>query len=272
MGCILRIGINCVFPNPVEGWVFQKPKEMNQAYLAKWGWNLLTGSQSLCCRILEAKYLKGKDYLICNQRYFEKRACKIIADGNDKRIWENPWISHGKEFYPKANDARVTGYNRVVNLLTNYGDWDIRKLNYPFDKESVSAILKGGRPSGQGMDRWIWTKESNGRFLCKSAYLIQALEMAPHYDVAPFLWNKPWNSNILECHKIMWWCILSKALPIRAILSKRFHLEDVACPLCGGGEETLEHLFLTCNWAFHLWWSFPWGIFPISNSGIRLWD
>ncbi|XP_060957966.1 uncharacterized protein LOC133029954 [Cannabis sativa] len=160
-------------------------------------------------------------------------------DGKDTRIWENPWISHGKEFYPKSNGVIVLG---------------------------------GGGPSDQGKDRWIWTKKSNGGFSCKSAYLIQALDRAPHYEVAPSVWNKMWNSNILECHKILWWCILSKAFPVRVVLSKRLHLEDVACPLCGGDEETIEHLFLSCNLAFYLWHSSPWGIFPISGSGIQMWD
>ncbi|KAM6563300.1 hypothetical protein CsatB_023298 [Cannabis sativa] len=71
---------------------------------------------------------------------------------------------------------------------------------------------------------------------------------------------------------MLWWCILSKAIPVRAILAKRLTIEDVSCPLCGGSEETLEHLFLTCNWASHLWRAFPWGISPNPNPGNRLWD
>ncbi|KAM6564408.1 hypothetical protein CsatB_024406 [Cannabis sativa] len=34
----------------------------------------------------------------------------------------------------------------------------------------------------------------------------------------------------------------------------------------------MEHLFLSCNVAFHLWRSSPWGIFPICDAGIRMWD
>uniref|UniRef100_A0A803QG36 RNase H type-1 domain-containing protein n=1 Tax=Cannabis sativa TaxID=3483 RepID=A0A803QG36_CANSA len=34
----------------------------------------------------------------------------------------------------------------------------------------------------------------------------------------------------------------------------------------------IEHLFLHCNLAFHLWRSSPWGIFSVSGTGIRMWD
>uniref|UniRef100_A0A803NKH1 RNase H type-1 domain-containing protein n=1 Tax=Cannabis sativa TaxID=3483 RepID=A0A803NKH1_CANSA len=39
-----------------------------------------------------------------------------------------------------------------------------------------------------------------------------------------------------------------------------------------GREETMEHLFLTCDVAMHLWRSSPWGFYPICDTGIRVWD
>ncbi|XP_060969472.1 uncharacterized protein LOC133036759 [Cannabis sativa] len=160
----------------------------------------------------------------------------------------------------------------VADLITPTGGWDMGKLHRLFDRETISAILKDGIPQGSGKDSWLWTLESNGRFSCKSAYLSQALERAPHCDVAPALWNKLWNSNIMERQKVLWWCILSNALPVRAIICKRFPIEDTNCPFCGRGEETVKHLFLTCDVAMHLWRSSPWGIFPVSDNGIRVWD
>ncbi|XP_060965460.1 uncharacterized protein LOC133034396 [Cannabis sativa] len=213
---------------------------MNLAFLAKWGWNLLKGSQSLCCKILEAKYLKGKEFLSC--------------------------------FTPKPKGGVLTNDLCVDDLLLENGDWDIPKLNGLFDKETVSAIAKGEKPSGQGDDRWVWTLDKSGQFTSKSAYLSQAMDRARHCEVAPALWNKSWNSRILERHKIMWWCIISNALPIRSVIGRRFHIEDTCCPLCGLGEESMEQLFLSCDVAMHLWRSSPWGIYPICNTGIRIWD
>ncbi|XP_030502633.2 uncharacterized protein LOC115717800 [Cannabis sativa] len=133
-------------------------------------------------------------------------------------------------------------------------------------------ILRVGKPNGQGRDKWVWTKESNGFFSPKSAYLIQALGRAPLCSVAPSLWNKLWNSKILERHKVLWWSILSDALPIRALFSKRMVIDETSCPICGKGDETMEHLFLFCDLASHLWRSSPWGIMPVVDFGARMWN
>uniref|UniRef100_A0A803P0N1 Reverse transcriptase zinc-binding domain-containing protein n=1 Tax=Cannabis sativa TaxID=3483 RepID=A0A803P0N1_CANSA len=286
-GLHLKAWDKLCLPKSRGGLGFRKTKEMNLAFLAKWEWNLLTGSQSLCCRILEAKYLKGKELFHCKYKdsdsWFWKNvvketnilrqgACKVVSDGKDKRIWEDPWVTHGKSFIPKSNGSSSDGFNKVADILTSDGKWDIQKLTGLFDHDTIAAILKGGHPSGNGSDKWIWTKDRNGRFSCKSAYLIQALQRAPSCDVAPSLWNRLWNSKILERHKVLWWCILSNALPLRAIIKKRFYIEEVICFLCGREEESAEHLFLSCDFAFHLWRSSPWGIYPVTGSGIRVWD
>uniref|UniRef100_A0A803PQ85 Reverse transcriptase zinc-binding domain-containing protein n=1 Tax=Cannabis sativa TaxID=3483 RepID=A0A803PQ85_CANSA len=220
-------------------------------------WGSEKGNQSLCCRILEAKYLKGKSFLDCEPKasdswfwknvaksraIIRKGACKRVADGHDTNIWLDPWIAHLKGFTPHPNGR------------------------------TISAILKGGIPAGLGKDSLFWTLESSGRFSCKSAYLAQAVDRASLGEVAPSMWNKLWNSKIPERLKVLWWCILSKALPVRSVLGKRFPIEDESCPLCGMEVETLEHLFLSCNVASHLWRSSPWRIFSICDTGIRMWD
>ncbi|XP_060965574.1 uncharacterized protein LOC133034497 [Cannabis sativa] len=187
-------------------------------------------------------------------------------------IWRDPWIPHLKGFTPKPKGGVITNDQYVADLLLANGDWEIPKLNGLFDNETVTAIVKGGKPFGIGEDRWVWTLEKNGQFSSKSAYLSQALARAHQCEVAPSLWNKLWNSKILERQKILWWCILSNALPIGSVIGRRFHIKETCCPLCGLGEESMEHLFLSCEVAMHLWRSSPWGIYPVCNNGIRVWD
>ncbi|KAM6578127.1 hypothetical protein CsatB_029964 [Cannabis sativa] len=80
---------------------FRKTVEMNQAFLAKWGYALITDNQSLCCKVLRAKYLKGKSFFKCSSKnsdslfwknvvktkeILSRGACKLITDGKDTKI------------------------------------------------------------------------------------------------------------------------------------------------------------------------------------------
>ncbi|KAM6543214.1 hypothetical protein CsatB_007661 [Cannabis sativa] len=61
-------------------------------------------------------------------------------------------------------------------------------------------------------------------------------------------------------------------MPICSLLARRIRIEEVSCPLCGEGEESMEHLFLFCNFAYHIWRSSPWGVIPVFESGAQVWD
>uniref|UniRef100_A0A803QR90 Reverse transcriptase domain-containing protein n=1 Tax=Cannabis sativa TaxID=3483 RepID=A0A803QR90_CANSA len=139
-------------------------------------------------RILEAKYLKGKDFLNCTYKdsdslfwknvviaksILRKGACKVVADCRHTSIWGDPWIPHIKDFIPRPKGPLVSEISTFVDLFYISGGWDIHKLNNLFDQETVSVILKGGPPSGQGFHKWIWNLESYGCFSCKSAYISQ---------------------------------------------------------------------------------------------------
>uniref|UniRef100_A0A803QEC1 Reverse transcriptase domain-containing protein n=1 Tax=Cannabis sativa TaxID=3483 RepID=A0A803QEC1_CANSA len=257
------------------------------AVLAKWGWALITEDQSLCCRVLRAKYLKSNPFLeatynnadswfwknvVKTKAILRKGACKLISNGENTNIWSDPWLVHGSDFYPKPILSYPRNVEKVSELLLENGDWDISLLRTMFDSATITTILKGGRPSGQGRDKWIWTKEGCGKFTTKSAYLTQAYERAPPCVVAPALWNKLWNSKVLERHKILWWSILSNALPVCGTLARRIHINEETCPMCGAEAESIDHLFLYCDFANHIWRSSPWGVYPLYGSGGRAWD
>uniref|UniRef100_A0A803NZ16 Reverse transcriptase zinc-binding domain-containing protein n=1 Tax=Cannabis sativa TaxID=3483 RepID=A0A803NZ16_CANSA len=61
------------------------------------------------------------------------------------------------------------------------------------------------------------------------------------------VWNKLWNSKILERHKVLWWCILSDDLPIRALLTQRMSIKEISCSLCGGGARVWDQVTFLWN-------------------------
>ncbi|XP_060964475.1 uncharacterized protein LOC133033584 [Cannabis sativa] len=205
----------------------------------KQGWRLLTNPTSLVARVFKTRYYSQGSF-------FDPE----LGAANPSYVWKSVF------------EAKT-----VVKMRAR---WRVGSgFSIP---ETVYAILKGGKPSGQGQDKWIWTLESNGQFSCKSAYLSQALDRGPHCVVAPALWNNFWNSKILERHKVIWCCILSNALPVRSIIGRRFQIENSNFPFCGLGEESMEHLFLSCEVVQHLWRASPWGIYPVCDNEIRVWN
>ena len=51
------------------------------------------------------------------------------------------------------------------------------------------------------------------------------------------------------------------------------HLSSIACPLCGGVSESINHLFLHCDWSWRLWSSAMgwWGIVSCCNGELYDW-
>uniref|UniRef100_A0A803NQX3 Uncharacterized protein n=1 Tax=Cannabis sativa TaxID=3483 RepID=A0A803NQX3_CANSA len=115
----------------------------------------------------------------------------LLAKGDWSLLDEEQSLCY-KDFYPKPNVHPLEDLKKVADLLLENREWDISKLCTLFDQKMSNNIIKGGKSCGQGRDRWVWTKEP----------------------------------NVLERHKVLWWGLLSNALPIRALLAKRIHIEE----------------------------------------------
>ncbi|XP_060968411.1 uncharacterized protein LOC133035971 [Cannabis sativa] len=127
-GIYLKAWDYLCLPKSRGGLGFQKTMEMNQALLAKWEWALLIEEQSLCCQVLRVKYLRGRPFLKCSamnsdswflknvvktKEVLLKGACKLIVNGKDTNIREDPWVVHGQEFYPHPVVARPEGWKKL---------------------------------------------------------------------------------------------------------------------------------------------------------------
>ena len=64
-----------------------------------------------------------------------------------------------------------------------------------------------------------------------------------------------WKCPCQPKHKVFFWLLLKDRLSTRNVLRRRnMNLESYNCVLCNNSvEETLEHLFLHCNFARQCW-------------------
>ena len=95
------------YPRSVGGLGFKKSKGINCALLAKLAWLVASKRDSLCLRILRAKYNVKEDWLRAEATKYalliwkaiegaraivKKGACFLIGDGESVDIWLDPWV------------------------------------------------------------------------------------------------------------------------------------------------------------------------------------
>lgn len=164
---------------------FRDMEAFNLALLAKQAWRLLTVPDSLCARVLKARYYKNSDLMaatcpkrgsftwrsICHGKELLRHGVIWrIGNGEKVNIWSDNWIPRAGSMKPvgckESQNVRV-----VADLLNNHGSgWNVDKLNYIFlnsDTCDIKQIRVGGR---QQEDYMAWNFTRSGVFSVRSAY------------------------------------------------------------------------------------------------------
>ena len=107
---------------------------MNKALLAKLAWMIALKRDSLCMRILRAKYKVRNDWLQKNlpkrassvwkaiegaKKLIVKGPCYLIGDGTSVNAWIDPWIPWVQGFKPKPKDESIIQNPSMVSQLIN---------------------------------------------------------------------------------------------------------------------------------------------------------
>lgn len=105
----------------------------------------------------------------------------------------------------------------------------------------------------------LWTLDSNGLFLVKSAYRI-LVDQEPNPSQAEVPWKKLWKAGLSERIKMLIWRIGNNSFPTNKNLSCKLEYINPNCSLCKNGWESCIHLFFECPIARALWLSSCWGL------------
>ena len=102
-------------------------------------------------------------------------------------------------------------------------------------------------------DRRDWIVDSSGVFSCKSAFMWMRKD-----NSLPV--NRPakivWKLNISVKVKVFTWLLVVGKLSVHSTLQKRrpYHsLSPSWCVMCKKDNETIDHLFLHCDFSLRLW-------------------
>jgi hypothetical protein len=176
------------YPKKEGGMGFRDFQSFNLAMLAKHIWRLISNPDSLCARVLRAKYypdgniLKagpkaGSSYtwqsILAGLTTFKRGYIWRVGNGESINIWTDPWI-------PSSHDRRVTTprggavYTKVSDLISPVdGLWDVQLLGNLFNNVDIGRILQIPL-NDHGFEDFIsWSMTSHGRYTVRSGYYLQ---------------------------------------------------------------------------------------------------
>jgi len=134
----------CV-PKCKGGMGFRDLQCFNLAMLAKQVWRLLSDPDSLCARVLRARYFSdgklldarlksGSSYtwqsIFAGLQCFKQGYIWRVGDGSKIKIWEDNWIqgSHNLKVQTRRGNRLVTTVDELINPIDHTWDVDLLKL------------------------------------------------------------------------------------------------------------------------------------------------
>lgn len=261
---------NMVLPKCMGGLGFRDLRLFNQALLARQAWRLIQFPDSLCARVLKARYYPSCELIdavhqqTCSPTWrsiesglelLKKGLVWRVGDGKKIQIWRDQWIPRESTFKPtkKGSRSRV----RWVSQLFKQGEksWDaglINQICYPFDAEE---ILKIKIPQFQTEDFLAWHYEKSRLFSVRSAYRL-AMSFGANSSLGSSsagatgersIWKKIWNAPVPQKVKVFAWRLARDGLATLCNRRKRKLEPRATCQICGTEEEDGFHADITCT-------------------------
>jgi hypothetical protein len=134
---------------------FRDLRLFNQALLARQAWRLVQNPQSLCARVLKAKYFPNGSLLdtiftgnasatwqalVHGLALLKKGIIWRVGNGANIRAWRDPWIPRTTMFTPLSQQGRCR-LRWVSDFLHADGTWNETLLRHWFLQVDVEAIL-----------------------------------------------------------------------------------------------------------------------------------
>eukprot|EP00253_Pinus_taeda_P022878 PITA_22878 len=160
-----------------------------------------------------------------------KRECQSRGNYRVHQYWSNGNSEQDwREWSPLNTDNSSARNDNIRNLLSTLNK---RKIRTSTERDKVRWGMKG-----------------SGNFTLK-----EAREQLEHYEYGEVMpWSiKVWDALFWPKIKTFLWLLMQgKTLTWENLCKKGFSGPSI-CPLCRAVEESINHLFNTCEWAEYLW-------------------
>ncbi|KAL4297103.1 hypothetical protein GQ457_12G013590 [Hibiscus cannabinus] len=247
-------------PKAMGGMGFRNLKEFNVALLGKQVWRLYKERDTLCYKVLSAKYfrdgnifdaeLKERSSFIWSAIYKAKEALKkgyywrVGRDSEAKMLQDNwggekPVRLEGSYMDSPTNPIRCKEF-----METGTMSWDARKLAQVFESADVKQILECPI-ANSSVDRMIWCHQSSGVYTTRSGHNWLIKRGSENREENP-IWKVFAKLPVLPKIRIFGWRLGREALPVGQNV-RAAYLGDGTCKLCGTRVETVLHVVRECS-------------------------
>jgi hypothetical protein len=208
-----------ILPKALGGMGFKDLRLFNQALLARQAWRLVAFPESLCARVLKAKYFPQGNLLDTvtssdtspmwrvieyGLELYKKGAIWRVGDGKTIRVWRDNWLPrpYGMKPIGQVRPCRIRRLEHLINHESN--SWDEAMIRRYFYHCDVEEILKIKLPTTPGEDWIAWNFEKSVMFSVRSAYRLSMREVHKTGAIGSSLsaegewaiWKKVWSTPV----------------------------------------------------------------------------
>ena len=149
-----------------------------------------------------------------------------------------------------AKDAKVV---ELRNWIDGVWVWHfvLRRSFFEWKKpleEQLVQLLQGTKLEPRKEDCWIWKAEGFQTFTVNSAYVQVRKDTVGE---VPPVYSKLWRCKALPSALLTSWRVIENKVATKVNLERRGVV--IENPLCGMVEESSNHLFSVCDFAWRVW-------------------
>ncbi|GKV18865.1 hypothetical protein SLEP1_g29190 [Rubroshorea leprosula] len=239
----------------------------NQAFIAKLGWRIGKGDNALWCRVMQAKYLRGRNFMeagnMVGASFIWRGIVKCrsvlqqgvrwrIGSGEKVCFWQDAWVGDAP-LISSSNEPHALPSLLVSETINPDRDWNLELLHELVPAEIVEKIraIPLSRNS-QLEDGDFWASSMDGLFTVKSAYqLLQAPRNFAYHSTDS--WNWIWKLHCAERIRLFVWLLVRGRVLTNSVRFARHMAPSPLCPRCESSNETPIHLLRDCFYAKTVW-------------------
>ncbi|XP_075674939.1 uncharacterized protein LOC142644147 [Castanea sativa] len=258
------------------GMGFRDLRAFNLAMLAKQGWRMVQGNDSLLYQCFKARYfprssfLEAKESPNCSYVWRSLMAAKpIIQSGHCWRVgnghsinaltdrWLPNFPTHGV-----LNSVQENWDELMVADLINpeLNIWKYENIMAIFHRDEAEAICQIPLSKRNVPDSVFWLHNSRGLFTVKSAYHVARRLLTDAYwggssreCAAANVWTAIWKLRLPNKIKVFAWRACHEILPTAANLTRRKVITEDKCSVCTWETESTIHALWDCVAVQDIW-------------------